>query len=249
MKTLYYLKREKLLAFVVGALLLVASYSCRGVQPAATPTQMATESSPRVTLAPGDGIDIKFFFTPELNESQTVRPDGKITLQLVGDVQAQGKTPEELRDDLLKLYSSRLAQPEIAVIVRSLGSYRVYVGGEVKTPGIIVMPYKMTALDAIMQAGGFNMEKAEIRNVVIIRNKDNKLSGCALDFKDALKGKEVQPFYLEPQDIVYVPQTRIVKIDQWIDQNINKIVPQYGMYYTLPLGSGRGTIGIDQSGR
>jgi len=237
------------MTITVGVFLLAASLGCQGPQPITPNPQVTSDPNPRVTLAPGDVIDIKFFYTPELNESQTVRPDGKITLQLVSDVQAQAKTPEELRDDLLKLYSSRLAQPEIAVIVRSLGSYRVYVGGEVKTPGIIVMPYKMTALDAIMQAGGFNMEKAEIRNVVIIRNKDNKLSGCALDFKDALKGKEVQPFYLEPQDIVYVPQTRIVEIGQWIDQNINKIVPQYGMYYTLPLGSDRGTIGIDQSGR
>jgi protein involved in polysaccharide export with SLBB domain len=247
LKSFWGLKTEKLLAIITSIFLLVTLYGCFRTQPAVPSPQITSEPNPKVTLAPGDVLDIKFFYTPELNESQTIRPDGKITLQLVGDVEAQGKTPMELRDDLIKLYASQLAKSEIAVIVKSLGSYRVFVGGEVKTPGVIVMPQRLTALQAIMQAGGFNMEKAEVRNVVIIRNKNNQLSGCALDFKDALQGKEVQPFYLEPQDIVYVPQTRIVKINTWIDQNINKIVPQYGMYYTLPLGSGRGTIGIDQS--
>lgn len=79
--------------------------------------------------------------------------------------------------------------------------------------------------------------------MVIIRHKDGKRYGCALDFSDALKGKETQPFYLEPQDIVYVPRNKISQVNLWIDQYINQIIPRVGFSYMAPLGSGA-TIGI-----
>jgi len=90
------------------------------------------------------------------------------------------------------------------------------------------------------------MLTAEVRNVVIIRHKDGRRYGGALDLEDALEGKEVKPFFLEPYDIVYVPQTTIAKVNQWIDQHINKLVPQTGLVYTVPVGTG--TVTIDTSG-
>ena len=223
--------------------LFVVSVGCQGVQPVIK--ESGTESPPTVTLGPGDTIEIKFFHNPELNDAQTVRPDGKITLQLVGEVTVQGKTPLELRNELVKRYTPDLRTPEVAVIVRALYDRRIYVGGEVKTPGLITMPGRLTALEAIMQAGGFNPLTGKINNVVIIRHKDGKRYGCALNFKDALKGKEYQPFYLEPQDIVYVPRTNIAKVNQWIDQYINKIVPRTGLNFSYPLGAG--TVSLDMT--
>ena len=198
---------------------------------------------PEVMLSPGDVLDIKFFYVPELNESEAIRPDGKIALQLVGEVDAQGKTPEDLRKLLYSLYTPHLKKPDVTVIVRSFQGQRVYVGGEVNSPGMLPMPGPITALEAIMQAGGFNMRSAEPGNVVIIRHRSGMRYGASLDLKRAMKGEPADPFYLEPLDIVFVPRTRIARVNQWIDQHINQIIPILGLQYSQPLGSG--TILID----
>jgi polysaccharide export outer membrane protein len=225
---------------------LIPALGCHA-RPAKTPLEMSSEIAsapePKLFLGSGDVLDFKFFYNPELNDSQTVRFDGKISLQLIGEVMAQGKTPIELQEEISKLYASQLRRPEATVIVRSLANRRVYVGGFVRTPGLIEMRTRLTALEAIMQAGGFDMWRAEVKNVVIIRHKDNQRYGCALDFSGELEGKATQPFYLEPMDIVYVPRTTITKVNLWIDQYINQIIPRVGFTYLAPLGSGA-TIGI-----
>ena len=230
--------------FMTFALIPVSG--CQTVQPAKTPQEMSSEIAyapePKLTLGAGDVLDFKFFYNPELNDSQTVRFDGKITLQLIGEVMAQGKAPLELQEEISKLYASQLRRPEATVIVRSLANRRVYVGGFVRTPGLIEMKTRLTALEAIMQAGGFDMWRAEVKNVVIIRHKENQRYGCALDFSGELDGKATQPFYLEPLDIVYVPRTTINKVNLWIDQYINQIIPKVGFTYLTPVGTG--TIGI-----
>lgn len=198
---------------------------------------------PRVALEPGDVIEVKFFYTPELNVAQTVRPDGRITLQLIGDVEVEGVTPAQLQDGLLQMYTPHLKDPEIAVIVRSLYNRRVFVGGQVITPGIVGMPGKLTVLEAIMQAGGFDLREAEVRNVVVIRHRDAQRYGYSLNLKLALEGGETQPFFLEPQDIVYVPRTTIAKVDQWVDQYINKIIPDTGFNFTRVRGDTRIGVG------
>ncbi len=213
---------------VVFLILTIAG--CQTVKPSTQSTQ--SEPAPpepllesALTLGPGDGIDIKFFHTPELNDTQTVRPDGKITLQLIGEVTVQGKTPEELRSELIRLYTPELRNPEIAVIVRSLSDRRVYVGGEVNKPGIIPMPARLTALEAIIEAGGFKMETAKVKSVVVIRQREGKFHGSLIDFSGTPNGEAGPPFYLQPRDIIYVPETAIVKVDRWVDQYIYKLLP------------------------
>lgn len=236
-------KARQWMAISAGIFLLSAALGCATVQPARTPTEMPSEPEPRVTLGPGDVLDLKFFHVPELNESQMVRPDGKIALQLVGEVNVQGKTPADLRDDLIRLYTPELKRADVTVIIRSLANRRVYVGGDVLRPGLVDMPRQMTALEAIMQSGGFDIRRAEISNVVIIRHKDGKRYGCALDLTEALKGKEVQLFYLEPQDIVYVPRNKISQVANWIDQHINQMIPRVGFGWSKFIGDGQ-TIAI-----
>ncbi|MGA2958620.1 MAG: polysaccharide biosynthesis/export family protein [Thermodesulfobacteriota bacterium] len=228
---------------LAGLILFFNLLGCAAVQPAKSPAEMATLPEPRLTLGPGDVLEVKFFYNPELNESQTVRPDGKIALQLIGEVDVREKTPSELKEELVKAYTGQLRIAEVAVIVRSFINRRVYVGGDVTRPGVIEMPRRITALEAIMMAGGFDYRRAEVSNVVIIRHKDGKRYGCSLDFRDALKGKEFQPFYLEPEDIIYVPRTVISKVNLWIDQYINQIIPRVGFTYSTLLGSGA-TIGF-----
>lgn len=246
MKLFYKSKMREYLVMVAVPFLITLSVGCQGVQPALKPSEMQSEPTPKLTLAPGDIIDFKFFYNPELNDTQTVRPDGKIVLQLVGEVMVQGKMPAELRDELVKLYTPELKKPEVAVIVRSLYERKVYVGGEVKAPGLIQIPGRLTALEAIMQAGGFDRRTAKLSNVVIIRHKNGKRYGCALDFKNVIKGaEEVQPFLLEPGDIVYVPRTTIVQLNQWIDQYINRMIPRTGFTYSY-FGANH-VLGMDTS--
>lgn len=247
-------KKEKLpiltvAVFSIGALLLgcqSSSYNSDMFEAEATLPQKAFKEKEKhpshVALVPGDVLEVKFFYTPDLNESQTVRPDGKIALQLVGEVEVEGKSPAELRDELLELYSPHLKTPEIAIVIRSFYDRRVYVGGQVMVPGIVEMPGRMTLLEAIMQVGGFDIREAEVQNVVVIRHRNGQRYGYSVDLKPALIGHEAQPFYLEPKDIVYVPQTAIAKLNQWVDQHINKIIPDTG--FNIRTTRGDTTIGM-----
>ncbi|MEA3225315.1 MAG: polysaccharide biosynthesis/export family protein, partial [Planctomycetota bacterium] len=199
------------------------------------PTQAA--SSSRVAFQAGDVIEIKFFFTPELNITQTVRPDGKISLELIPEVTAKGKTAAELRYELLRLYEPHLKAPEIAVVARSFYTHRVFVGGQVMKPGVVEMPGEMTALEAIMETGGFDLRAAERKAVIVIRYTNGRRYAYKLDLKQAIEGNETKPFYLEPKDIVHVPRTKIAKLNQWIDQHINKIIPDTGFFFRKTSGN------------
>jgi polysaccharide export outer membrane protein len=229
-------------AFLIVIFLIVPFSGC-AYHPAKTAQEMQAEIITETRLGPGDIIEVKFTYAPQFSEALTVRPDGKIQLQLVGDVVADGKTPDALREELMGLCKPYLQHPELAVITRKLYQARVYVGGEVKAPGQIDMPGRMTPLEAIMAAGGFDMRTANVKNVIIIRHKNGQRYGCVLDCRNALEGKEEKPlFTLEPYDIVYVPRTAIIQVDQWIDQYINKVVPETGFMYQY--NAAHHTIGI-----
>ncbi|MFZ0932349.1 MAG: polysaccharide biosynthesis/export family protein [Syntrophobacteraceae bacterium] len=215
--------------FLLASLLTACQTSPPPLQPY---PEAKLETPARVTLKAGDVVEIKFAYAGQFNENQTIRPDGKIEMQLIGEVVAEGKTPSELRDELVKLYSAQLKHPELAVVVRGLYERRVYVGGEVNKPGPVDIPGEMTALEAIMLAGGFNLERAEVQSVIVARNRDGRWVGQSLDFKDALAGQEAQPFYLQPRDIVYVPRTTIADVDLWMQQHFWRLLPPIGVGVT-----------------
>ena len=208
--------------------------SCKSV-PSLQTMKLPAQSlePPLVTLGPGDVIDVKFLYWPELDESQTVRPDGKISLQLVDDVQVTGLTPEKLDEHLTEIYEGKIKDPVITVIVRSLVNQRVYVAGEVKSPGLVPIQGSMTALEAVMSAGGFNESSADYSSVVVIQHAGDKRYAALVDLKSALENPESYQYYLGPNDIVYVPRTRIVKINDWVRQHINQIVPDTGITYGM----------------
>jgi len=180
-------------------------------------------------LEPGDSLEIAFLGAPDLNSTQKIRRDGFITLRLIGELRAAGKTPDMLRKELAKLYSSQLQIKEVSVFVRTSGP--VFVGGFVNEPGEIVVEHPITALEAIMKAGGFDPGNAEVSTVVIIRHDAGKRSTYELDFKPVLNGEEGFPFYLKPYDIIYVPRTGIAKVNQVVEQYINRMLPRLGVGY------------------
>jgi polysaccharide export outer membrane protein len=214
-------------AMVVAGAMLLGVWGCSTVHSAAvSPEQMAAEPLTEQTLSPGDVVEIKFTYNPELNDTQRIRPDGYITLRFVGDVKAQGKDPEALQQELVKLYSPELKNPSIIVTVKSLRNNMVFVGGEVNKPGNIEMPGRLSAFEAISQAGGFKMDTAATDSVVVIRSRNGKHYGTILNCKEILEGKATKPFYLRPSDVVFVPQTTIAKVGQWVDQHINRLIPR-----------------------
>lgn len=172
----------------------------------------------------GDVLGIKFFFNPELNEEVTVRPDGRISLQLVPEIVATGKTPLELTRELKDLYSQELDSPEISVIVRTFSAQRVYVDGEVEQPGVLELIDGLTALGAIARAEGFT-DRARAKQVLIIRRQsDGTPLVRELNVRAAHRGTHAD-LMLRPYDIVYVPMTKIANVNKWIDQYIRKSLP------------------------
>ncbi len=199
----------------------------------------------KVVLAPGNQIEIKFAYSQQFNELQTIRADGKIEMHFVGEVMAAGKTPEELRDELMRILAEHLKYPQLSVFVRATTDNRVYVGGEVKTPGLVDMQGRLTALEAIVQAGGFKPESAGASRVVVMRQRDGQYQRIALNLDETLSGDSAAAFYLESHDVVVVPQSGITRIDQWIDQYINRLIPYIG--FNIVKTNGNTTWGYNTS--
>jgi len=220
------------------------------MKPARSTPAMADEPVPSLTLSAGDVLDVKFFYLPELDESQIVRPDGFMTLQLIGDVSVQGKTPAELHRELLKRYATHLKNPNLTIMVRRMNDSRAWVAGEVKRPGPVQMPGRMTVLEAVMDVGGGTRPTADMKNVLVVRQREGRNYGCVVNLYDVLKGKEGESFLLQPRDVVYVPPTLITKADDWVDQYVNKMVPQSRGVFLYPIGpGGAGQVGVDTTNR
>jgi polysaccharide biosynthesis/export protein len=159
-----------------------------------------------ITLREGDTVKIDFPGSANLDTTQQIRRDGKISLQLVGEVQASGLTPEELQDSLIKLYAPQIASKEITVSVES-STFPVFVTGAVVRPGKVLSDHPITALEAIMESGGFDYATANMRSVKIIRNENGVMKHYTVNLKRVLDGDKDQVlFYLKPQDIIYVSE-------------------------------------------
>ena len=221
------LLREKMTLLLSVLTLWGMMAGCSAPQPAKTSTVMAQEPVLPYTVSPGDVIDVKLFYTPELDESQIERPDGIMTLQLIGEVQVQGKTSEELRQELIRRFSAHLINPQVAVFVRRVQDSKYWVAGEVKRPGPYQMLGRATIVEAIMDAGGGTRPTADLKNVLVARQREGRHYGCLVNVKDILQGREGTSFYLQARDLVFVPSTNVTKVNDWMDQYVNKIIPQH----------------------
>ncbi|MFC1890191.1 polysaccharide biosynthesis/export family protein [Thermodesulfobacteriota bacterium] len=173
----------------------------------------------------GDIFDVKIYNNPGIGETLVVRPDGKISLLLAEEIQAAGLTPAELDAVITEIYSKRLLDPEIAIIMREFAGNRVYVGGEVKKPAELLIEGRLTLLQAIYKAGGFS-ESAKLKSVVLLRDQDREVPEVRLvDVEKILRVGEGD-ILLYPYDAIFVPKTIIAKVDKFVDQYINKVVPR-----------------------
>ncbi len=154
-------------------------------------------------LGAGDKLRVEVYREPQLSQSLQVRPDGKITLPLIGDVDAQGSTAIELRDHLSTSLKEYVTNPVVTVIVTDATAARAFVMGEVNNPGAVPMTGPMTVLQALAVAGGFK-EFADRRGVEILRRTDTGVQRIRFDYKRAVKSRQ-DPVYLQPGDTVVVP--------------------------------------------
>jgi polysaccharide biosynthesis/export protein len=225
----------------IGSFIFLLLAGCAAVKNPTPTTYPGTQAiypyaEKEYRLQVGDQLDVKFFYNPELNEQVTVRPDGRISLQLVHEIMVTGLTPSELTQLLTQKYAPELKKPEITVIVRSFGAHRIYVDGEVTKAGLFPLVGFTTVLQAISQAGGMK-ETARGNQVIIIRRiEDNKPLVFQVDLEKVIDGTDTsQDIALKPFDVVYVPKSNIANVNQWVDQYIRKnlpITPSFGINWT-----------------
>lgn len=162
-------------------------------------------SSAIMALREGDTVKVSFASAPNMDTTQLIRRDGKIELPLVGEVMAAGKTTTELEKEVIQLYAPQLNSKEITVTLES-ASFPVFVTGCVLKPGKILSDHPITALEAIMEAGGFDYDKANLKSVRVIRHDGTEVDHFTLNLKGVLAGDNKETFPLRPSDIVYVPE-------------------------------------------
>jgi polysaccharide export outer membrane protein len=189
----------------LGLVLLAVIAGCETQRSVPPPARQTTHITEIITLREGDVLKISFPGSANLNTTQPIRRDGMISMPLVGEVKAAGKTPAELEKDLIDLYSTQLVSKEVVVEVQS-SSCPVYVTGSVLRPGRIMSDHPITALEAIMEAGGFDYAKANLKGVEVVRQEGDHPRKFTLNLKQVMEGKTGEPFYLKPADIIYVPE-------------------------------------------
>ncbi len=194
-----------------------------------------SDAEPEYRFYPGDQIDITVPSAPELSRTVTVQPDGRIALALVAPVMAADRTIPELQDALSQSYASLLLRPDVTVAVKTATPLKVFVLGEVGTPGVFDMPGDINALQAIAQAGGFKTT-AKVRQVVIIRRGPNgQAMARTVDLARGLKDpahSDLVP--LRRFDIVYVPRSGAAEAALFIQQYFRDLSPiQFGFSYAL----------------
>jgi protein involved in polysaccharide export with SLBB domain len=178
-------------------------------------------------MVPYDLVTVRFTYHPEQDPKTpiAVRPDGNISLDGIGSVRAAGLTPDELGKEIAAKSSKRLRDPEVIVTVTQFAPRRVYVGGQVRAPGIVQFQGEITPIQAIFERGGFTNE-AQIDSVILIRN-----TGAAepiigrINANRSLEGGTPERITLLTNDVLYVPMTGIGEAGLWVKQHLRDILP------------------------
>lgn len=171
---------------------------------AEVPAKSATDD-PDYIIGQDDVLDISVWKEPDITRRVPVRPDGKISIPLLNDVQAAGLTPMQLRATITEGLRKFLTEPQVTVVVVGINSRRVYVMGEVRGPGPVALVANMTVLQALTAAGGLG-EFANGSKIRILRSENGKQTIYSFNYKEVLAGKNPeQNILLKPGDSIVVP--------------------------------------------
>lgn len=174
---------------------------------AEAPKKESVQPPPDYVIGPEDVLDVAVWKNTDLSRVVTVRPDGMISLPLIGDVKAAGLTPTQLKDSIVAKLKEYQETATASVIVQAVNSYRIYILGEVRAPGTYLLKSKTTILQAISMAGGFTQYASE-NSIVLIRH--NSVTGAEerhdIRFKDLVYNKGLKSDkILSPGDTIFVP--------------------------------------------
>lgn len=198
--------RLLILAIAMPGLMCIAQDKEPGGKPAqpATPALAAGAAADTYVIGASDTITVTVWKEPTLSGSLLVRPDGMISVSLLGDVQAAGLTPLQLADQIAAKLKKYIQDPNVSVVVNQIHSKVVYLIGKVGKKGPIEITPAMTLLEAIGSAGGVT-EFANVKKMYILRDEAGKHEKIPVHYKEALKGDSALDLVLKPGDTIVVP--------------------------------------------
>lgn len=189
---------------LLGGLLCLVTATAESAEVVITPPP-SVESAFRYVIGLGDTLEVVVWKEDDLSKQVVVRIDGRISLPLVGDVDAVGKTPTELAAELKQKLGELIAEPSVSVILIQNRSWRYYVIGQIKQPGEFNIDYPITVLQSLARSGGF-LEWAKKDNITIVRKEAGKDKLLKFDYDDFVKGKNIeQNVIITPGDVIVVP--------------------------------------------
>jgi len=198
------------LPLMIAAIVLSLLTGCETLFPPESTPNQQSQANPGandqvLTIKEGDVLKISFPSVPTMDTTQQIRPDGRLNLPIIGEIVVSGKSTDALAKELVDLYASKIVSKEIMVTLVS-SSFSVYVTGAVLRPGRIMVDRRISAFDAIMESGGFDKAKADLTEVVVVRQENGQSRKYSLNLQKILEGVQLPPFYLKPFDTVYVPE-------------------------------------------
>jgi polysaccharide biosynthesis/export protein len=202
-----YLRKSRLCIWSLVGLALVLAVGCA---PRMTDTVKAQAAAAQVVeekyqLGPEDVIEISVWKEPDLTKQLAIRPDGKISYPLIGEVQAAGKTVTQLREEISKRLEKFVTDAQVTVILLKTQYYKIYVVGKVNKPGEFLLGRPADVMQALAMAGGLT-PFASPSKIVILRHVGNTEQTLPFDYKDVSKGLFLeQNITLIPGDVVVVP--------------------------------------------
>jgi polysaccharide export outer membrane protein len=233
---------------LVGAAALAACSPVPDLPPAPPEPGAAAVSAtalPPYRIQVGDVLEVRLLLNPELNEEVTVRPDGHVSTTAVPDMLAYGRSPADLADSLRGVYAHDLQNPRVSVEVKSFAPTRVYVGGEVVTPGeFITVGPTLTLSQAIARAGGTKLSSDDGAVFIIRRGPSDKPEFLSVKWRALRQGRNADAdVRLAPYDVVYVPKLGIAEVYQFYNQYIGQFAnPSFGFNYLVNPTSAGSTI-------
>ena len=203
--------------FLSGALLLIFAFSANA-QTVTTKPQLKPATDNRYRLNPGDVLEIVYRYTPEFNQTVAIQPDGFVVLEIVGELELGGLTVEQARKNILKSAAKRLKDPEVTLLLKEFQKPYFVVAGEVPQPGRFQLDENITALQAVMLAGGFK-DTAKQSQVLVYRKINSDTAEVrVLSLKNVRKTSDLEnDFALESGDMILVPRNTITKIERFVN--------------------------------
>lgn len=201
--------------FVIAGLMTFSLLTFGQSKPEESPAKPATQEQtspakpatvdPAYVIGAEDVISVGVWKEPDFSSTVPVRPDGNVSLPLLGDVPAAGRTPGALAEDLTVRLKKYVASPRVTVIVTAISSRRVFLIGEVNRPGPLVLSPSMTVLQAIAAAGG-PTAYANQKKIYVLRSEASGQTKLPFNYKEAIKGNNAgQNIALKPGDTIVVP--------------------------------------------